>query len=317
MFNFFKNKNDGKRDDGIVILKQTRPNECGGTDATQDTKAPTNIKSDEMTLFDATSALGQNMLSNADGDPFSDLCYLSAFAAPVENGTFMFLETASSRRRRGDIQTSWALVKENVFPSLVKLVNECDLAKNNGYHSTTHGLPENFGGSVYISYASGEKISFSNNQAPVLRIETAKKIAKLFDSLMNGEKVLLPSVDDIKAIKFLENRKDGGYTKATLTINEYGSAVNEKSMRFDDPKVYESTKNVSVETVDAIKKYIVNNGVLANAGLPSQKFSSSSEKSLTFIFKDGKEIFVKGGCVLPNQIRNGFFNIELEMTTKH
>lgn len=317
MFNAFNKKKPQVNDDGIVIIKQTRPGECGGTDATQDTKAPTEIKSDRMTLFDVTSALGQKMINNDSSDTSANLGYLSAFAAPAENGTFMFLETASRIRHSNERQTSWALVKENVFLSLVKLVNECDLAKNNGYHSTTHGLPENFGGSVYITYASGEKISFSNNQAPVLRRESAQKIAKLFDSLMNGEKVSLPSVDSIKKIIFIENRKDGGFTKATLTINEDGSAVNEKAMRFDDTKVYESTKPVSAETVEAIKKCIVNNGVLAYVGLPSQESRFSGKKSLTFIFKDGKEITVKGGCVLPDQIHNGFFNIELEMTTKH
>lgn len=53
-----------------------------------------------------------------------------------------------------------------------------------------YGLPENFGGSVSIEYASGEKISFSNNQQPILSPNTGLCIKELFSEAMKGEKSL-------------------------------------------------------------------------------------------------------------------------------
>ena len=64
-------------DPDIIILKSTRPLECGGTDAYQQKNAPKTIASEEMTLFDATSSF--NTLA-VDADERLD--YVSAFAAP-------------------------------------------------------------------------------------------------------------------------------------------------------------------------------------------------------------------------------------------
>ena len=51
--------------------------------------------------------------------------------------------------------------------------------------------------------------------------------------------------------------------------------------------------------------------------LPSNGFSYRIDKQLTFVFDDGREIIVKNDRLVPDQIGRGFFNIELEMTTKH
>lgn len=150
---------------------------CGGTDATQDTKAPKTISSEEMILFDATSALNNGQVS-PDNRNRESLGYVSAFAASAGEGCFLFLETGECFNRLSEKTASWALVKE------------CNLAKDNGFHSETHGLPENFGGSVSIEYASGEKISFSNNQQPILSPNTGLCIKELFSEAMKGEKSL-------------------------------------------------------------------------------------------------------------------------------
>ena len=52
-------------------------------------------------------------------------------------------------------------------------------------------------------------------------------------------------------------------------------------------------------------------------GLPSSGSSLNGNKRLTFVFKDGSEVSVTDGLMLPFGISGGFFNIELEMTTKH
>ena len=318
MFDFLK-KGDGADDAKIVVLKKTERGMCGGTDATLDTAAPDKIESREMTLFDATSALGGGVCISPEpqtDDHAMDLDYISAFAVPAKRGTFLFLETFEGNRRYTPGKRAWALVKEDIFPALVDLVNECGLAKGNGHHSTTYGLPENFGGSVRILYASGEKISFSNNQSPIIAPPVAKKIAKLFCGAMAGERVALPDVAKLKQIRFSEERGDDGYTRAALTLEPDGTGTNRKESKYEDSVVYNSEKPVDAETVNAIKKNIENTGILAWEDLPWSGFSLS-EKEIVFVFEGGEEIAVKGDRVLPMQIGGGFFNIELEMTTKH
>ena len=311
-------KNFGKSDDGILVIKKTKPGTCGGTDATLDTKAPKEIGSEEMILFDVTSALnGRPDPSGPRNGGDEPLGYVSAFAAPAGRGTFVFLSTGRGFCRREEKNCAWAFVKEDVFPSLVLLVREENLAKDNGFHSETHGLPENFGGRVCISYASGEKISFSDNQSPVLSLETGRKIAELFKGYMAGEMVELPRLSSLSAIRFEENRSNGGFTKALLTLCPDGTGTNEKQTRWDDPTVYESTKPVEKETVDGIIRNIRQTGLLAWSELPDSPYSFGEDRKLTFVFSDGEEITVRDGKLLPDQIQRGFFNVQLEMTTKH
>ena len=312
---FRKAKSPSAEDDGVIIVKQTPPNVCGGTDATQDTRAPQVITSQEMILFDVTSALGGCV--QAGEEEADRLDYVSAFAAPAGKGTFLFLQKQTVPHRFGERSSEWALVEEDVFPALVDLVNACDLAKGNGYHSTTHGLPENFGGHVRAHYAGGETISYSNNQTPVLSQLAAGRIVALFEKTMSGERVPLPDVEDLCSVRFDEERPDGGFTHSLLTLLSDGTGTNAKRQKFDDPTVYESEKPVDADTVAAIKRTITANGMLAWTGLPDNGFARREKKTLTFTFADGTAVTVPEGLALPGDLRGGFFSIELELTTKH
>ena len=307
----FKKKKPGEPDSRIVVLRKPEPGTCGGTTATQDTKAPKEILSTDMRLFEAESALSDCVRDRTE----DTIGFFSAYAAPAGEGSFLFLETREYRRG-GRQDSRWALVKENVMPALVSLAAELNLAKNNGFHSKTHGLPENFGGSVNIVYGSGERISFSNNQSPIVSVETGKRIVDLFRKAMAGENIPLPDPSGLKEIRFSEERSNGGYTRASLTFLEDGTGVNRKTSRYDGPAVYESEKPVEAETVDAIRKCISETALFAWGDLPQSGYGFEN-KFLTFVFKDGKELTVQGNKATPGRIRNGFFNVELEMTTKH
>lgn len=308
----------GNKENNIEVLDMPRPHECGGTYATLDKSAPKDIKSHDMIFFSATSALNSEVMKNSiKQSEFEWLCFVSAFAAKCDKGTFLFLETRNAPRRFDSAKRLWAFVKDDIFPTLDKLVREYDIVSNNGYHSETYGLPENFGGSVDIKYASGEKISFSNNQTPIIKSEAGLKIAEIFGEYINREKVTLPDISGLKEICFSEERKDGGYVKANLTLNSDGTGINRKSYRFDDGKVYESEKPVEAGTVSTIKDVIKRAGLLAWAGLPKSNYPHYSEKSLTFIFNDKSEITVYSNTVLPPQISGGFFDIEIEIATKN
>lgn len=305
--NLFKKKNTNKN---IVVIKKPRPNTCGGTYATQDISAPKTIVSDKMTSFDVTSALGYVK----DRDDLRDLGYFSAFAAPCGDGCFLYLETSTGRGRAYNKESSVAYVKDDIFPTLVSIVNEYNLAAGNGYHSKTAGLPENFGGSADIRYESGERICFSNNQSPIIMVQTAIKIVEAFEEAMKGERIPLPDVSSLKTIKFEESRKNGGYTKASIMINGDGAAKKVKSARYDDPQVYENEYEVPAETVEKLKKIIEDNLMSAWADLPYSGYDHNSNKKITFVFDNGEEVTVLGDRLLPGQLHKGFFDIELEMT---
>ena len=324
MKSVFKNEKDESAESGIVVIKKTEPGVCGGTDATLDTRAPKRIACGDMVLFDVTSVLPNVPKAViCDGRVSEPMGYISAFAAPATDGdggfdgTFLYIETGEGFRRRGGVAERWAFVKENVFSSLTALVNEYDIAKNNGCHSTTHGLPENFGGSVCIKYSDGEKISFSDNQSPIIEYEFGCRVAEVFKKAMNGESAPLPDADALCGIRYAQERADGGFIKATLTVNADGTGRNVKASRYDSPTVYESDKPVSAETVSAIKESIKKTGILAWAHLPDSEYRSGGDKKLTFVFKSGDELTVLAGKMLPKQINGGFFDIELEMTTKN
>ncbi|MBR2255220.1 MAG: hypothetical protein IJ856_05350 [Candidatus Methanomethylophilaceae archaeon] len=310
-----KGKDDTEvEDDGIVVLKKTEPNMCGGTDAYQDTKAPKTIVSDDMVYFSLFSALGRMMGPDTEG-PQIDSFY--AFAAPVDAGTLMYLTKSYVPRRRGDVEESWAVVQGDVLPGLAKLTRELDLAKSNGFHSETHGLPENFGGRADIRYGSGEKIWFSNNQSPIVSPKVANAVVSYFEDAMGKGKVELPDVSRLSEIGFSEKRKDDGFTEAVLRFNADGTGTNSKKSRYSDPKVYESEKSVDADTVEAIKKTIIDTALLAQAGAPRSEYVSNREKTMEFVFDDGRTVKVEYGTDLPERLGRGFFEIELEMTTKH
>ncbi len=306
-------------DSNIEILSKPGPLECGGTYATQDRSAPKVIESDEMTLFDVTSALG----FPRDRDDKEHLSFVSAFAVPAYIGdfaylgVFMFLAKCGMYRCPEEETRKWALVGSNHMTDLVQLVKDHDLARDNGYHSRTHGLPEDFGGSVRIEYAGGERISFSDNQSPILRLDAAGEIVRLFEKAMSDNLISLPRTDTIREIRFDEERKDGGYTRSVLTFNPDGTGSNHKQSKYDGPTVYESTKPVDAETVADIMKNIDETGILAWQYLPSNGHPYGAEKKITFVFEDGSEACVRGDRLVPDQLGRGFFDIELEMTTKN
>ena len=318
MFGLFKKgRKDEKKGDkeDIVVLKKTEKGMCGGTDATLDRNAPKKVESDDILSFEAFSALNTyGVPAENEEDP---LGYVYAFAAPCGGGTFLSLGISGGFRRREGKDFSVALINKNVLPDLASLIRECDLAKNNGFHSKTHGLPENFGGSVRVIYATGEKISFSNNQSPIISYETGVIIKDFFKKAMSLEKIVLPDVTGLRKIKFYEQHTSGGYTKAVLTINDDGSGSNAKESRYDGPEVYNSEKDVDPGTVKAIIDNIERTLILGWADLPDNEYDPGRKKELTFVFSDGKEIKVGGNKKVPSHISRGFFNIELEMTTKH
>ncbi len=298
------NRNDHDAS-SIVILRQTKPGVCGGTDATLDTAAPKTIISRDMTLFSATSAL------HGDG---RSLGFVSAFAVGAGEGTFLFLETGNSFRYRDEKQRIIGVVKENPFPALVELAQDCDLAKDNGFHSTTHGLGENYGGEIDVWYASGETISVSNNQSPVLTDESGEKIAALFRNLLQGPTVPQPDPAQLQAIRLREERPNGSFTTVDMTVTPDGALLR-RHYHPENGHDSDTAGTLTTDELSAIRGIMERCAIPAWADLPDDGFPHREKRTLTFTFADGKEITVSDDRLLPQQFRDAFFDIRRPLTS--
>jgi hypothetical protein len=306
-----KKKNEPAENPDIVYLHKPEPCVCGGNTTTLDKSAPHVITSRDIVYFEVFSALHGDAVGS-DGGPIG---YISAFAAPDGEGTFIMLQESEWPRESAERRASWAWIKGSVFPALAEIAEKHEFAKNNGYSSFTHGLPENFGGAINVKYASGEKIYVADNQGAVLTTEAATDIAKVFGDALKGERIAIPKAERIAAIRFSETRGDGGYTKAELTVSPDGTAVNRRESKYDGPTVYRSEKAVDAETVAKIRRNIDENGLLAWGGLPDIGYKFSSDSEMTFVLDDGSEITVRDGRQTPDSISRGYFKVELEIKT--
>ena len=63
---------------------------------------------------------------------------------------------------------------------LQEVVEKYDFAQYNGTSITVSGLPEMYGISIQIVYASGERINISNNQECFLPLEAMEELEMLF-----------------------------------------------------------------------------------------------------------------------------------------
>ena len=290
-----------------------REDMCGGSDTSLDTSAPKEIKSDDMILFDVSSKLNHGL----DDTHKDNLLYaFSCFAAKTAKGSFVYYQKDNnwdSSKRTSNL----AYVKKDIFQDLAKLANECNLAKNNGYHSHTHGLPEDFGGTVRVLYSSGEKISFSDNSSPILSYDTGCKICGFFEKAAKEKKVQLPNVDELSEIRYHEEHSGGGYTKAVLSICEDGTGINKKESKYDTPTVYTKESRIDKKTIAYIKETIGNSLLFAWPDLLKSPYEASRNSRMTFAFKNGDEITVRNDRELPAQINDAFFKIQLEIVTKH
>ena len=287
---------------------------CGGTTWSRDENAPRVIVSRDMTFFHVSTRLNWTVPRDPREEERMLFC-VTAYAAPADRGTFLFLEAASPEWL-GRREFSWALVREDPFPVLAEFAAACDLAKENGLCSRTHGLPENFGGSIDVRYRSGERISVSDNRSPLLSQEDGRKTAEIFRRLMAGERVPLPDPAGLSEICFSEDRRDGGYTRCVCGIRPDGTAINRKRRCYSGEKAFDSEKSVDASTVASIREVLTKKGVPAWSGLPDNGFGSE-KKSITLRYGTGEEITVLNDRLLPDQLRGGFFDIELELTAKH
>ena len=162
---------------GCAFMKPSATEEyvSGGTTDNTDPDAPKVIKSEDMTSFYCyVNLLGYD---TADYPEITEMKY--TFEASLEKDG-----------------------KEKMA-ALQDIVKRYDFAQYNGISRHTAGLPDHFGATIDVSYASGERIYADHNQDTLLPVEAVRELVVLF----RGE-ITFTSISMDEAAKMMAERGD-------------------------------------------------------------------------------------------------------------
>ena len=84
------------------------------------------------------------------------------------------------RERNGESDKAQYEADTNFMARLQQIVTSYDFAQYNGYYHTVSGLPDMYGESLNIVYASGESINVHDNQNVFLPIDASRALIMLF-----------------------------------------------------------------------------------------------------------------------------------------
>ena len=159
MLSFFK-KMDMNEEDGGVVQRVN-------------TNAPKTIKSKQIIIFECKFST----LAFLDSDEeIGNRVYI--LEARLENG---FVNGRYRHRSRFENNVDVKFKAEQSFMEcLQRIIEEHNLAKNNGVCYKVKGLPDMYGAKLMVDYASGERIYTSNNQDNFLSVSAIKEMLRLF-----------------------------------------------------------------------------------------------------------------------------------------
>lgn len=236
--------------------------------------------------------------------------YVSLYAVRMKDDkTYIFFTLDRNN------ESVYAITDFNILEKLQLLVREYNLSRNNGYSHYVNGLPDNFGGTININYASGERIYRSDNQSSVISPEATDKMAELFieaasDRYCSANAVKGKLVDfdyneynsatDSRSVYHL--KKDG---------NEYILYRENRYPKFSE-NVYTKEVRVGRQVIEklegAFKRQWLNGFERFVAETDPKAFESIV---LTYVFDDGSRYTVNSDLKLPFYMSNLCFDIHM------
>jgi len=145
---------------------------CGGTSDYSDPNVPKKIVSTEITAFACRISLKSYDLE--EHPLLTERSY--EFRAEREGGAVQ-----CTRFPGNETEETESFTESPAFlDELQKLAVTYDLASCNGLDRVTHGLPEDFGAQLRVTYASGEKICANDNQNMFLPLAAVEALVRLF-----------------------------------------------------------------------------------------------------------------------------------------
>lgn len=162
---------------GIAALCRKHPEKSnddidGGVVKRYWTDAPKVIESNEIVSFHCEISL----IAACDVDDLGHRVY--TLNAELKDGEA--LVKYDWRERGGESDKAEYKADADFMVHLQEIVTTYDFAKHNGYYHTVSGLPDMYGESLDIVYASGERIHAHDNQSGFLSLEAEKALIMLF-----------------------------------------------------------------------------------------------------------------------------------------
>lgn len=159
MLSFFKKMDMNDADGGIV--------------KTVNVNAPKIIKSTQIVIFECKFSTLAFLDLDAD---IGNRVYI--LEARLENE---FVNGRYRHRSRYENNVDVKFKAEQSFMEcLQRIIEEHNLAKNNGVCVEVKGLPDMYGAKLRVDYESGERIYTSNNQDNFLSVNAIKAMLRLF-----------------------------------------------------------------------------------------------------------------------------------------
>ncbi len=136
------------------------------------TDAPKVIKSDEIVRFQCELSL----IAACEADDLGYRVY--NLDAELKDGEVIV--KYDWYERGGDRDKNEYKTDVSFMARLQEIVSEYNFAQQNGYYHSVSGLPDMYGGRLYILYASDECIDVYDNQSGFLPYEAEKALINLF-----------------------------------------------------------------------------------------------------------------------------------------
>lgn len=172
----------GNGDGGNNMILNEEP-VCGGVTDNTDYNAPKEIKSENLTSL-SVGFYHEDKYNRSSGR------YYNFVLEPDGEGKLIFKENFASEGFEVD---------KSVLGDVQAIIKKYNLAKSNGYHKTTAGLPPQFEKCFFeAKYDSGEYISFSENSDP--SAAWSQELLEYFAYLMadhGDDKYIIPKITGV------------------------------------------------------------------------------------------------------------------------
>ena len=272
---------------------------CGGTDHSHDENAPQEIHSTDLLLFKIRT--GNGLPSRYPSE-----IQANVYAAKTEQGIYLYALESESRYALLDADCDF-------LSRLDVLTKEQNLIEDNGRHSFTHGLPEDFGGAVDVRYASGEYISKSCNQSPVITIPADKAVRELFSlAFEKYPRAPLPDASEILAVEHREDSKFS-HTLIRLESTQTGARIYDKAKYATSDTVCQHEKALDAQAFDRIREDAKKYCALGLVGLEKYhpNVAGLGTSSLTYELAGGARISITQIYGIPSGAEKLVFETKL------
>lgn len=277
---------------------------CGGSTSYHDSKAPKEITCEDIDYFEVECSF----VSLADQPPYS---YIYGYAAKVDAGVLAALICSNefSFAKGSENRSAVAIVSPEVLGELQRVVAKYEFAKHNGASHYVNGLPQDFGGSVRIDYASGEYIRFNDNQCPVIDAQAGVEIADILTRFIEQRRCATPDPAGIVAVTYHETRGEDNFSHYRME----GSTLISKMQFGKGDTLYEHEFAVNESAMEEVRVMVAKSALLGWTGLRERghKVIEDRVEQVIFTMDDGREIVVDDNMEGPRPASRAVFDIQM------